>query len=152
MNCKTVQPLISAYLDHELSGSEMMIVREHIRCCEVCAQEEIELRELKYFMTELRIAEPDDAFAERILAMSFAQEPARRTVDFAARAGIAFAAAACVLAAGLFTYSRRATAPGARTMQASKNAELELARDRMMMHDGDWTSGVPIVSASYVGR
>lgn len=39
MNCRKLQNLISAYIDSELAGVEMLAVREHLRVCRPCTEE-----------------------------------------------------------------------------------------------------------------
>ena len=39
MNCHKVQSLISAYVDSELSGLEMLAIRQHLSRCEDCREE-----------------------------------------------------------------------------------------------------------------
>lgn len=39
MNCWRVQHLLSAYIDSELTGTEMIAVRHHIDSCEACKRE-----------------------------------------------------------------------------------------------------------------
>lgn len=39
MNCRRIQGLLSAYLDSELTGYEMLAIREHLSCCQKCSDE-----------------------------------------------------------------------------------------------------------------
>ena len=54
MNCGRVSRLFSAYIDGELSGVEMLEVRNHLRSCPACQQEIESLRGLKTAMSRLQ--------------------------------------------------------------------------------------------------
>lgn len=66
MNCKTAQTLLSAYIDAELSGSEMGRVRKHLGNCDCCQREETELRMLKDLLTSTPMIEPPKGFEDRL--------------------------------------------------------------------------------------
>ena len=153
MNCKSIQSRISGYIDRELGTDEAMEVRNHLRDCEACRVEEVSLRKVKSLMQSFTSEEPSDDLADRILANVFVKPKsehadmklARRRVTLAA-----LAAGSLILFGGVYSY-RSSQMREARMAKAS-GIELDIARDRMMLRDGDLTSGAPIVSASYVGR
>lgn len=66
MNCQKVQSLISAYLDGELGGQEMLAIRHHLTGCTVCADEYESLLAIKRSFGKLRPARPVDDLAARI--------------------------------------------------------------------------------------
>ncbi len=74
MNCKNAQLLLSAYLDSELTGSEMHRLRKHLSDCDCCRQEETELRTLKSILTDVPQVTPPDDFEERLCSLVFAQK------------------------------------------------------------------------------
>jgi anti-sigma factor RsiW len=76
MNCKNAQHLLSAYLDCELTGTEMARLRRHLSSCDCCRQEETELRTLKSLLTDVPLVEPPADFEERLCALVFAQKRA----------------------------------------------------------------------------
>lgn len=47
MDCRRVEPLLSAYLDHELAGAESLEVRRHLSHCSHCQREADSIRDLK---------------------------------------------------------------------------------------------------------
>ena len=51
MSCNTVQSKLSAYLDGEMSGVEMQVIRNHVNHCSAC---NIELNKLKTVQLILR--------------------------------------------------------------------------------------------------
>ena len=71
MLCSRVQNYLSAYLDSELPGEEMLGIRAHLHHCELCEGELEALRRTRRLMQSLRNAEPrhpfnlDVALAER---------------------------------------------------------------------------------------
>ena len=59
MNCKKVQPLLSAYVDQELTGADSLAVRDHLRTCAVCQYEADQIQSLKGMMSLKPVAIPD---------------------------------------------------------------------------------------------
>jgi len=55
VNCRRVRMLLSAYLDSELTGCEMLTIRHHISGCPECEAELDSLREVKNLLAALPI-------------------------------------------------------------------------------------------------
>lgn len=53
MNCRRINSLLSAYLDSELTGAEMLSVRDHLDRCDACREEYEALRETKRLVASL---------------------------------------------------------------------------------------------------
>ncbi len=68
MNCRRVSHLISAYVDGELTGVEMLEVRKHLSACSECASEYESLRSTKALLAGLPTAKPREGFSARILS------------------------------------------------------------------------------------
>jgi len=68
MNCRRVVSLMSAYVDGELTGVEMLEIRRHISECEECAQEHDAVRLTKQAVSRLRTVAPREDFVHSILA------------------------------------------------------------------------------------
>lgn len=66
MNCQKVQSLISAYLDGELAGQEMLAIRHHLTDCTECAEEYESLLAIKRTFGKMRPMRPVDDLAARI--------------------------------------------------------------------------------------
>lgn len=66
MNCRKVQNLISAYLDGELAGHEMLLVRHHLTDCGECSVEYESLLGMKRAFGRLKPKRPSDELAVRI--------------------------------------------------------------------------------------
>lgn len=62
MLCSRVQNYLSAYLDSELPGEEMLRIRAHLHQCEACRTEQEALRQTRRLMQSLRVAEPRHSF------------------------------------------------------------------------------------------
>lgn len=66
MNCHKVQSLVSAYVDGELGGHEMLAIRQHLAECEECAAEYESLLSLKRMFGRLQPKHPRIDLATRI--------------------------------------------------------------------------------------
>jgi anti-sigma factor RsiW len=149
MNCKAVQHRMSAYLDGELSGFEMLEIRSHLGCCPNCKEESEDLRKLKWLMQCLPDNEPAPDFAARlkdnVLTSGTFQ---RRRLPIAMISGLAFAAA---LLATLVAIHRTQLHPQVAmpTHSAPTQTNFELARDQAYQSGGDFFSdGSMVMTAS----
>lgn len=68
MNCHRVQSIISAYVDCELPGMEMLAVRQHLSTCTECRTEFDSTLRLKRAFGRLATPCPQDDLAVRICA------------------------------------------------------------------------------------
>ena len=154
MNCKSVQNRLSAYVDRELTGAEMLSVRAHLSICEMCRIEEDGLRRLKQVLAASPAPEPPADLADRLMASILADrkpEPARPKWRLN---GLAFAGiAACSMAVTYVTLSvlqgqGGPSGPVSAGKGSRANVAFEVERDQAMMAGTDATGGVPIISAS----
>ena len=67
MNCRRVVSLMSAYVDAELTGTEMLAIRRHISGCAECAEEYESVRFVKHTVSRLSVVAPRKDFAASIL-------------------------------------------------------------------------------------
>lgn len=67
MNCRYVHARLSAYIDGELAGSEMLAIRSHVGRCRDCGQEETELRAFKRALGSMPSIAPSEGFEDRLL-------------------------------------------------------------------------------------
>src|SRR5690349_14585766 len=67
MNCKTAQSLLSAYVDEELTGREMLQMREHLNDCPECAEEHTCVEALKRLLGASPVPEPSADFEDRLV-------------------------------------------------------------------------------------
>jgi len=68
MNCQKVQSLISAYLDGELGGQEMLAIRHHLVGCRDCSDEYESLLAIKRTFGRMSPKRPADDLALRIIS------------------------------------------------------------------------------------
>ncbi|MGI6295913.1 MAG: anti-sigma factor family protein [Armatimonadota bacterium] len=67
MNCRRVVNLISAYVDGELTGAEMLDIRSHLRECPDCAEEYESIRATKLMVARLNTITPRADLAASIM-------------------------------------------------------------------------------------
>lgn len=79
MNCRCAQNLLSAYVDGELAGVEMLRLREHLGVCPACREEVEELRAMKRMLGMAREVEPPAGFEDRLASIVLASSPARKS-------------------------------------------------------------------------
>lgn len=104
MNCTSVRNLLSAYLDSELSGSEMQRVRAHLEECAACRAECDGLREVKSLLRGLPPCCAPEGMEERLkAALRQAERPLPMRVEPTVATGLTLAAAAAI--AGFFVYT-----------------------------------------------
>ena len=68
MNCRRVMNLMSAYVDGELTGFEMLAIRRHLSECAECGEEHESVRLMKQAVARLRTVAPREEFADAILS------------------------------------------------------------------------------------
>ncbi len=68
MNCRKVTNLMSAYVDGELTGFEMLEIRRHLSECPDCSLEHDSMRAMKQAVARLRTVAPREDFATAILS------------------------------------------------------------------------------------
>lgn len=149
MNCNTAQNLLSAYLDSELSGSEMQRVRRHVSECHCCQREETELRILKSLLSETPLIEPPADFEDRLCMAVLGSKREEETwhISWHLVSGATMVAAALTLfVLHLVTPAHQPTARGENVMA------LELQRDQTSLAGADPFLGTStVISSSYVG-
>lgn len=68
MNCRRVTNSISAYVDGELTGAEMLEIRRHLSDCRECSEEYELVRTMKFAVARLRTVAPPGHLAASIVA------------------------------------------------------------------------------------
>ncbi|MBI2841846.1 MAG: zf-HC2 domain-containing protein [Armatimonadetes bacterium] len=81
MNCRWVSSLISAYMDGELTGLEMIQIRRHVDGCRSCTLQYESLRNVKHILSNLTYAQPRPGFVDRLVArIEYREVPAYQRV------------------------------------------------------------------------
>ena len=65
MSCEEFKPMITGYLDDELSPDQLKSLQEHLATCQDCAGELDNLRDLKENLAMIKFREPSDAELDR---------------------------------------------------------------------------------------
>jgi hypothetical protein len=84
LNCRQTQELISAYLDQELTGQQMLAMRAHLRLCPHCARECHETAEMRRLLRALPTFMPPGDSEQRLNArIASPEEPIWTTLSSA---------------------------------------------------------------------
>lgn len=149
MTCRNVEVKLSAFVDAELSGREMIAIREHLSGCESC-QIELEALSTVRRMIQDSVETPPlpEGMEERLMAALDAQDrQARRPSPRLVLAG----GLVCALAMlGFVSVNRKMEQE--REKQFVERVERRLRSDIVFVSDGDAISGTPIVTATTYGR
>jgi anti-sigma factor RsiW len=154
MNCKSVQTNISAYLDQELTRSEMLEIRAHIAGCETCQEEELSVLTLKSLLCEGPTVEPSADFEERLLLSVMGdRSPAAQQRQKISYWMLTSVAAAAMIFTLLILPSVHDNAQRKREV-ADQRSEVasEFVRNQMIEVSSDPLSGQPIISPAYDKR
>jgi len=153
MNCKTVQTHLSAYLDRELAGDQMLELRAHLNSCKECREEEASVRILKSLLGGLPVPDPSPDFEERLtLSLANARNAQSNTRSFRTSiflfAGVAAGAMAITLT---FLSGTKTTAANSIARDKSINFEAQRYHE-IYNRSGDAYGGGPIITANYDGH
>lgn len=103
MNCRTANRLISAYLDSELTGHEMLTVRDHLSSCPNCQAELEGLKELKVMLRSAKAVTPNPELQAKIrravTAPAWSRKQRQRAIAILAMTGCASALLAALVIA-----------------------------------------------------
>lgn len=158
MNCKSVEQRLSAYLDGELTGTEMMAIRGHLHDCRACEEEANYLRLLKRHLCETAVPEPPTDLADRLIASIREERTQPMHVRRAMRVPVLTfvgVAAASMAVTFVVVNGARPASPRTRVARPSNSTSglaFEVQRDQFYSSGLDATSGVPIISVTNNGR
>ncbi|HVT13961.1 MAG TPA: zf-HC2 domain-containing protein [Fimbriimonadaceae bacterium] len=144
MNCKNVQSQLSAYLDEELAGREMIEIREHLRDCRECEEELRCVQGVKRLLGGSAVPEPSQDFEDRLVSRVLAATDSAaesRKISFIALTGIA---AASMLATLILLNSMRGPNPQVADQKETMPYDF-IQRDRSFDASTDPLSGSPVV-------
>ncbi len=65
MSCEKFEPMVSGYLDGELTDEQRQGFEKHLETCQQCRDQLAEMRDLKESLAMMKFAEPSDAELER---------------------------------------------------------------------------------------
>lgn len=150
MNCRHVRALLSAYLDSELTGYEMLAIREHLANCEGCSEERASIELVRAMVRSLPQREPRPEWLSSLQREAyFASLPlaARLRIFLSQDASVLsfrgrrLASAAMLSVIGVFIAAGAFDAPPAQHATATTGAEFAPAPPRASL-----TSFNPVLS------
>lgn len=127
MNCRTSQALLSAYIDRELSGHQMLAMRQHLASCRVCAHEFEMLREVKQFVGTISVPEPSEQLLGKLQASISSTSRVPESSRLRSRFMLASTIAAAIAGAVLL---QRYTNSGHGTTATSEVARFDVNMDQ----------------------
>lgn len=104
MNCRFTTSRISSYIDGELSGADMLKIRQHLSACESCSASYESARKIKELVGKLPEHRPDPAIEEKILSAIAGIRMSEPAAVFwpSAKLSLAFGAAAVIAFAAIY--------------------------------------------------
>lgn len=145
MNCRNCRASLSAYLDGELAGTEMLRVREHVGRCQACREELEGFRSLKRALGEMAAPLPPASLEARILGT--VREEARRREERVHRnrwRAVAGLAATTAIAYACLAMTKP-TLDRAHSADRLDGTTIDLRHDRAYAAGGDPFVGAPVV-------
>lgn len=145
MSCNTVQTKLSAYLDGEMSGAEMLLTRSHVNSCEKCQRELDSLKSAQIVLRSLPVVpEPSPMLPSMIMEKVTSERRGHL------RLGLTLALALPVIAFLAIAMNRPTPRP-----VPDRNVAInqQLANDQVYDAGNDSTSGASLVHyTNYEGR
>jgi anti-sigma factor RsiW len=150
MNCNSVQHRLSAFVDGELAGREMLAVREHVRCCTSCSREVDDLVAVKRALASGPIAPIAGDLEARLLSAIGKVEHARRVRRPVFAYGFATFALFAIVGFSWFK-ANKIQADEARALKQIES--FEVARDQAYVAGSDPLGGdVGVLTVSFGQR
>jgi anti-sigma factor RsiW len=143
VNCQIAQNSLSAYLDRELAGDQMIAVRSHVEHCPDCQSELETLRSVKSRLASLPVFEPREGFAEDVLRLVRNDDGQAASIPVGLMVATSVAAAVLAVLAFNAFFGRPAT-----PQYASDDTRFDAASDSALT-SSDFGSHAPIIP---VGR
>lgn len=140
MTCKAVSNRLSAYLDGELAGREMLDVRAHLAQCPQCELEYRELARMKQCLSGFGCAEPPADLEERLVRSVLG--PARTSTSIVRPVRLGWAMVAVAAAAlAVVAITRNNVAADVAAQERLEQVAFELARDQAYSAGNDPLAG-----------
>jgi anti-sigma factor RsiW len=151
MNCRSVQQQLSAYVDRELAGREMLEIRSHLSACSRCAAEEEDIRTLKSLLAGVPTVEPLPGFEQR-LRVGIAQDlqSRHRGIRWPVFSAVAALSAAATLLVLQLTTPRNSfeSRPAGNFAQQPTSISRQIQVDQASFMSHDPLSGGQVVFAT----
>ena len=146
MNCGNVQNALSAYIDRELTGEQMLCIRDHIKYCPECAQELLALSALKSELVKLPSIEPR-AELEREILQAINREDSEARPARLSRRSLGTLVATSVAAAALALLTYNAFFGASQTEQVAEEPRFDAVTDHAVGGDDPFAGSAPLMPA-----
>lgn len=145
MNCKQINTKLSAYLDGELDGTEMLLVRSHLTDCGDCRTELEMLRRVKQMLGELAMPEVPTHLESRLMESVFASDK-KPKISAASPWKLVVASGLATAAAVLALLQFFAVPPQGEPSIVQRDVSGAIARDQAIQAGPDPLSGgTPVI-------
>jgi anti-sigma factor RsiW len=151
MNCKNAQSLLSAYLDEELTGREMLDLRAHLGQCAQCSEELKCVQAVRRLLGGSPVPEPSADFEDRLVSSVLAAtdlRPAAKKLSLMTLTGIA---AVSMLATMMLLNSMKHEPSAVADQNQDLPFEL-IQQDRAFGASTSPFTASPVVSRNFEGR
>ncbi len=146
MNCKSMQNRLSAYLDRELGGDELLQMRAHLSMCRDCRTEAEGLRSLRALLGGMAAPEPPADFAAKLTANVLRQKVEEPRRAFRASALMFAGVTACSMAITFAVYGMShhtdTNGPNSRVLEGNMG---------ILTIDDRFSNTAPVISAANFG-
>lgn len=148
MNCRCAQNLLSAFIDGELAGVEMIRVRDHLTTCTSCREEVESLRAMKRMLGMAKQIEPPMGFEDRLATMVLVAKDNHRVSTPTWRLALTTSLAAAAVVFVLLQVTRPATPTSASNPTVS-NVAFDVQSDQSYVATSDPFGGqAPVMPVS----
>jgi anti-sigma factor RsiW len=137
MSCNTIQTKLSAYIDGEMSGSEMLLTRSHVNHCPRCQSELESLKSIQMVLRGLPVGPEPSPFLPSLMKQRVVARKRNRL-----RLGFMVAVPVAALAAFAFIRPKAATN---HVQDRDLVINRQLAKDQIYDAGNDSTSGASLV-------
>jgi anti-sigma factor RsiW len=145
MNCKNAQSLLSAYIDEELTGREMLELRTHLAECAECSEELKCVEAVRRLLGGSPVPEPSADFEDRLVSSVLASTGSRSDAKKISLFTLTGIAAASMLGTMLLLNSMKQEAPAVADQSSNLPYEL-IQQDRAFGASTSPFTASPVVS------
>jgi anti-sigma factor RsiW len=150
MTCEQVDRLLSAFVDRELSGQQMLAVRDHVSRCPECAAELESIRSLRFALGAMVPVEPRPGLEDRLKEAVFSRRQPKLLVR-RLRPAYGFAALSLGIVAMVWVLSAQ-NPPVKQVMEQDIEAFRAVADSTYVVGSDPFGSHVAVHPAGYADR
>lgn len=152
MNCRNVHHKLSAYIDGELTGAEMLAIRSHVSNCAECEREERSQRAFKRLLGAMPTVEPPSGLEDRLLRAVRTEQKKQSSWWPQIRIAALTASVAAAAMFGVLSGVKKPASPTA-SPEAVEFTAFDATRDQAYVAGSDPLSFGPVaLPANYENR